>query len=144
MLCLLLHFGNASFWFIVISILKLNPRFCKSGDTTYCLACYMLQCLGTIHLAALRPHCRMFLHSPSPLRSFFNISPYQDYSFSLKPRSFSCKYNNNILIYSYNYQTTECRYLKIYAEWNMKRVENRCTERRGGCKLHLSLTSEAR
>ena len=40
------------------------------------LACYMLQCLGTIHLAALRPHCRMFLHSPSPLRSFFNISPY--------------------------------------------------------------------
>ena len=38
MLCLLLHFGNASFWFIVVSILKLNPRFCKSGDTTYCLA----------------------------------------------------------------------------------------------------------
>ena len=43
MLCLLLHFGNASFWFIVVSILKLNPRFCKSGDTTYCLARYMLK-----------------------------------------------------------------------------------------------------
>ena len=74
MLCLLLHFGNASFWFIVVSILKLNPRFCKSGDTTYCLAHYMLKCLVIIHLAALRPHFRMFLKSaPSLAPVFYNF-----------------------------------------------------------------------
>ena len=62
----------------------------------------------------------------------------------LNPGSFSYKYNNNnMLTYSYNYQTARCKHLKIYAEWNMKKFENRCTERRGGCKLHLSLTSKA-